>query len=145
MPLGIGMFDTMSLNLPLPLMSFTGACIPGRKIFVDANGLLHMCERVNDRFPIGNVDDGLNFEKISKLISDYLNRMDKCAECSISKKCGKCYRHFIINDKFSCSSKICEGIEYNFRDFFIETFEIAETHPEYIDSYKMPKNLKISR
>ena len=54
-----------------PYIPCTGSCVPGRKIYVDCDGNYHMCERINDKFPIGHVDTGLDFDRILKVISDY--------------------------------------------------------------------------
>ena len=57
------LFDATSIYSHNTIMPFTGACVPGRKIFVDANGMFHACERINSAFPLGDIYEGLNFEK----------------------------------------------------------------------------------
>lgn len=127
------LFESISVYNRRPEMPFTGACIPGRKIFVDVNGGYHMCERINPSFPIGNVDEGLNFETISKLISNYISHMDKCSDCKVRRKCGNCYKSFATDKGFSRSSEICEGIEQIMIEYFIRAFSIAETNPKFVD------------
>jgi uncharacterized protein len=124
-------------------MPLTGACIPGTKIFVDIKGNYHICERVNSTFPIGNVNEGLNFEKINELIAHYINCMDKCIDCKVSRKCNHCYQMFMTDKGFSFSSKVCEKIEPNMMDSFVNTFVIAETNPKFVEktNYKY-QNIK---
>ncbi len=137
------LFDTLTLINPDPIMPYTGACIPGRKIFVDITGNLHMCERVNDSFPIGNVNNGLEFDKIILLIQNYLQSMDKCSDCNVRWKCGFCFKQFMTNDGFLSSSKYCENIESNMKYSFINTLNIAERFHDFIEeSNTKHKNLK---
>jgi uncharacterized protein len=130
---GDDLFNGISIYPPPPIMPLTGACVPGRKMFVDVNGNYHVCERVNNAFPIGNVDEGLNFEKIGKLISDYISHMDKCLSCKVSRKCTCCYQTFTTDKEFSYSSKVCEKIESFRKDSFVKSFSIAESNPEFVE------------
>jgi uncharacterized protein len=114
-------------------MPLTGACVPGRKIFVDAYGNYHACERVNNSHPLGNVDEGLNFEKIGKLIIDYISHMDRCLSCKVSRKCTCCYQTFETDKEFVYSSKVCEKVESLKKDSFIGSFSIAELDPRIIE------------
>jgi len=116
-------------------MPFTGACVPGRKIFVDANGMFHACERINSAFPLGDIYEGLNFEKISNLIIDYINHMDKCPDCEVKRRCTQCFQKFATDAGFSYSSKICNGIESSMKAAFIKTFSIAETNLKIIEEF----------
>lgn len=124
------------------IMPFTGACVPGTKIFVDVDGYFHACERITDAFSIGNVDDGLNFEKISQLIYKYIIAMDKCSDCKSSRKCSLCYTHFMTEGGFTSSSKACERVEIQMRTSFIETFTIAEKNPDILDARSKYMNIK---
>ncbi|MBM4240785.1 MAG: radical SAM protein [Euryarchaeota archaeon] len=137
------LFDSQTIIPSLPIMPFTGSCIPGRKIFVDVCGNYHMCERVNESFPIGNVDEGLNFEKISKLINEYVGQMDKCPSCKIKKNCNRCFKHFMVYKRFLSSSKVCKKVYSLMKDQFVDIFEIAEIHPDFVDeSNSKHKNIK---
>jgi len=137
------LLSTISVLTPHPIMPFTSACVPGRKLYVDVNGYYYACEKVNGSFPIGNVTEGLNFARISKLIREYINCMDRCPECKVSRKCSFCYPKFETDNGFSCSSKKCEIIESKMKESFAETFALAEQNSELIekDSYKY-KNIK---
>jgi len=126
--------DSVNIQSVIP---YTRACIPGKRIFVDVNGYYHVCEKVNDTFPIGNVNDGLDFEKINILLNDYFNHMDKCTKCEITRQCDCCFQQFMTDNGFSYSSKVCEEKEAIFKDIFINTLEIAEKFPDFVDSYNI--------
>lgn len=130
---GDELFDCEIMAPKLPVMPFTGSCVPGRKIFVNIKGDYHMCERVPEKFPIGNVNEGLSFERIARIVNEYLYYMDKCPECKIEKKCNKCFKHFISGNKFLHSSIICENIESNTKNTMSNVFDIAEIHSEFVD------------
>jgi len=115
------------------IMPFTSACIPGDKIFVDVNGDFHICEKIIATRPIGSVDEGLNFEKIRKFISDYLHHMDKCASCKLRMACPFCYIHFMTDNGFLCSSDVCKKVEALQSSIFSMAFSIGEIDQKYID------------
>lgn len=70
----------------------SGFCIPGaRKLFVTASGDLGMCDKVNDRLPIGSLDRGFDYDRIEKLLIDLCGmwRPD-CSSCFAQRYCGVC-------------------------------------------------------
>lgn len=40
------------------LTPYSGTCVPGEKMYVSTDGTIHMCEKVNPRYSIGNVNAG---------------------------------------------------------------------------------------
>ncbi len=118
---------------PSPLMPFTGACIPGVKLFVDVKGNYHICERVNETNPLGNVDEGLDFTKIREFVLDYLRHMDGCSSCKFRRSCSKCYSYFMTDTGFLYSSEVCKGVESPKLDVFSTAFTIGETDSSYVD------------
>ena len=136
------LFGGVSIYSRRPMIPFTSTCLPGTKIFVDVNGDLHACERVTHDFPIGNVDEGLDFERISQLISAYISSMDKCPDCKIKRKCQLCYAHFMTNKGFTSSSIVCKGIEARMKESFIDTFDIAERNPQLLEAKSKYGNIK---
>ena len=119
---------------PSPLMPFTGACIPGMKLFVDVKGNYHVCERVNETNPLGNVDEGLDFMKIREFVLDYLRHMDGCSSCKFRRSCSKCYSYFMNGTGFLYSSEVCKGIETPMLDDFSMAFTIGEMDSSYVDN-----------
>ncbi len=119
---------------PHQIMPFTSACVLGKKIFVDVDGNFHACEKVAGSFPFGDVEVGLDFEKISQILNNYYRLMDKCPDCQVKRTCNKCYVTFATDKGLSClSSEICQGIEPAMSDSFSLALSIAEVNPRYVD------------
>jgi uncharacterized protein len=116
------------------IITFTSTCIPGRKMFVDVKGDIHICERVSHNFPIGDVENGMNFRRIYKIIQDYLKNMDECPECKINKRCDKCFAHFMAGKKFILSSKLCKKEDQVAKKNFTEDFRILEDYGEVLEN-----------
>lgn len=88
----------------------TGTCIPfSKKMFVTVNGRILQCERINQEFSLGYVDDKgvyLDFEKVVNQFNGYLSYFSKqCSKCLSASYCTHC---ILQNDKDlhkkSCSS-----------------------------------------
>jgi len=136
------LFHCISMCTPF-LIPYTGSCIPGRKLFVDVDGNFHVCEKISYAFPVGNVEKGLDIERISKFIDNFNDHMDKCPDCKVSRLCDHCYVHFAINKEFLYSSEVCKKIESSTKRSLIETFEIAEKYPEFVEEAEpIYKNIK---
>ena len=43
---------------------YSASCIMGEKIYVDTFGKFFLCEKVGCKFDFGNIEQGLDFEKI---------------------------------------------------------------------------------
>ncbi len=68
-----------------------GQCVPGKRCFVDAEGIFHMCERINGCFPVGSVEKGYNFERIASYLEQYSSLLgERCNECWALRLCRKC-------------------------------------------------------
>ena len=66
-----------------------GTCMPGEKLFVSVNGDIHVCERVNQNFPVGNIYDGFGFERAAEIVNEFNEAiLDKCKNCCVSKFCN---------------------------------------------------------
>lgn len=139
----IELFRSISIYSHHPIMPFTGACLPGKKIFVDATGVYYIYEKIDGAFPIGTVDEGLNFERIFEVVCEYNDSLDKCKECKVTRRCACCYVSFATDKKFLRSSKVCKGIESNIKEFFIKTFAIAENYPQFVSQFDFKyKNIR---
>ncbi len=69
-----------------------GACIPGqRRLYVDTIGDFFMCERVGSHYSIGNVKQGLDYEKILGFYARYDRFFENCSNCWALRICRKCF------------------------------------------------------
>ena len=116
-----------------------GTCLPGeRRVFVNVKGNFFMCEKVNASYPIGNVDDGFDFEKISNFLIEYENFFKDCRNCWALRFCLKCFTSICENDNFSYRRKneLCKQrlyiIERNLEDYC----EIREKNNHAFDFFK---------
>jgi len=115
------------------IIPYTGACVPGEKIFVNINGEYHMCEKVLESFPIGSVKEGLDFKKIVSLINNYLSNMKKCEDCIVSNVCKKCFKDFIGKDKLLSPVDVCDFEEEGYIEKLKVSFDYAEKNPNLIN------------
>jgi uncharacterized protein len=86
--------ERFNLNILRPKINLTGACFPGqRKFFISTDGSIHICEKMNPDFPIGNVFTGINYNAIRNIIKTYNNEIinKKCWECPVWFLCNTCY------------------------------------------------------
>ena len=70
------------------------ACFPGeRKILIDVNGDCHICERVTRNFPIGDVWNGYDINKVKTVFNTFATTMnsDTCRNCWGVHLCSKCF------------------------------------------------------
>ena len=71
-----------------------GPCMPGtKKLFVNTEGQLYPCEKVNERNDInciGNIFDGFDYEKIYKIINIGQLSESKCKKCWCMRFCTMC-------------------------------------------------------
>ena len=123
---------------------FTQMCFPGKtKIYVDTDGLLHICEKIKFNLPIGDVDNGLDYDKIR-------NILDMWADCIIRFRCWECPAWSICpvclasmseeKGDAQCTAKervfrrLKEYIEYKENGKFAKITSIPSTAREYIAS-----------
>ena len=123
---------SVSLLPPSSIMPYTSGCVPGRKIFVGVEGNLYLCERVPEINPFGNVNDGLNFERIGEIINDYIRHMNGCPSCKVKKQCASCYSDFMTDKGFLCSSGVCREVEQSSIESFATVLEMAEINPTVV-------------
>ncbi len=72
------------------------SCLPGSKIAVNGKGEYFLCERVCEKYSIGNVKSGLDWNRISLLFDKYNHiRQLYCSDCNCSKMCQLCFMHMI--------------------------------------------------
>ncbi len=81
----------MYKDYKVPILPYTGACVPGTKLSVRVDGTFDMCERVDYSMPIGNVYDGIDFKAI-------VNVMKKYNKKNVLKNVGivLCIRHALF-------------------------------------------------
>lgn len=138
-------FQTPVILDPFPIMPCTGSCIPGRKLYVDVDGRIHTCERINKAFPIGDVEKGLDFERIAEMMGNYFQHLDSCSNCEVRKMCNKCYCAFVTDKGFLSSSQVCKNVEASIADSLSDAFTIGEINPEFLENFSSNYNRMLKK
>lgn len=90
----------------------TGAqtCLFDSRIYIDATGGFHICERINDKFSIGNIDEGLNFEKMLDIVKSFTDLIKQnCLNCDMRFFCTRCFCSFGGDGTFEIPEDFCSG------------------------------------
>lgn len=121
---------------------YSGTCMPGEKLFVSVNGDIHVCERVNQNFPVGNIYDGFDFERAAEIVNEFNEAiLDKCKNCCVSKFCNLCFSKCFTDKKISLPDDYCKNHEENIKSMLIDYINILEGKSDVfetitIDYYK---------
>lgn len=97
----------------------SGPCIAGTaRLFVDVNGFLYPCEKVSEKsdvMRIGDLDNGFDISKATKLTSIGEITADKCKKCWCILHCGMCACFADDNNSLSPTLRLshCDGLRNN--------------------------------
>ena len=117
-----------------PFLPYTSACVPGSKMSVRVDGKIDVCEKINYSFPIGDVNDGFDYEKMMEMMQQYNSEIgEKCKVCPISKYCPTCYANCSGEHEFKADR--CNDIIMNFVDALSITITILENNATALDSF----------
>ncbi len=118
---------------------YTSACFPGMKLATHPDGSLHMCERINSHFPIGDCWNGLDFGKIKGLMQAYYEQIiaGKCYQCIAQRFCQVCWANAGQDDGFS-TGKICQENRQNLPLNLSLLYSILEENPHAFDDVTLP-------
>ena len=67
-------------------------CMPiNTKLFVDSNLQIGVCEKISDKYRIGDVKTGINWDKANSIVNEYYNkRVERCRYCPSVRMCDMC-------------------------------------------------------
>ncbi|WP_294359426.1 radical SAM protein [uncultured Clostridium sp.] len=117
------------------ILPYTGTCVPGEKIYVTIDGKIHICEKINSNYSIGNVNMGLDYNKIIKIINNY-NEVTKnrCKNCNVKRFCNICFSQCSTEGEyFKKDFKECKRIEENVRDTMTKYISLLEKNPHLFE------------
>lgn len=98
---------------------FTGACFPGgEKVFINAGGRFHICEKMSPHFPIGDVTTGFDIERIRHILTAFNEEVirKKCWQCDVWFLCGLCFVHAAREKKIAID---CEEMREGYLDLVL--------------------------
>ena len=75
-------------------------CMPvNTKLYIDANLQLAVCEKFNDRFRIGSINDGIDWQKANEMTKEYYRkRENRCTNCPAVRMCNMCLTSIAYTD-----------------------------------------------
>jgi len=118
-----------------------GCCMPGvRRLYVDCDGRFHMCERINNTIPIGDVERGIDPDCVAKLVDEYRSVSEKdCCNCWLVRLCSLCFASCVKDGGFDIEHKraLCKGRRESFHQSLVDYCQIAEINPaafKYMDN-----------
>lgn len=75
-------------------------CMPvNTKLYIDANLQLSVCEKFNDRFRIGSISDGIDWQKANEMTKEYFRKREsRCTYCPAVRMCNMCLTSIAYTD-----------------------------------------------
>ncbi|MDO5094104.1 MAG: radical SAM protein [Propionibacteriaceae bacterium] len=117
------------------IIQYTGNCVPGEKVYVTVDGMMHACERVEHSRPIGTVERGLDYERIASLVNELREFMSGCVTCDIRNSCGLCLQSFLSGGVVERSGVSCQNGINQFYGTLGASIDLAEIDPSWIERY----------
>lgn len=123
---------------PVGIAPSNGCCAPGkRRLYVCTDGTYKVCERIGDSPSIGNVDDGVDMEVVTKYyLEEYaVKSMPDCSQCWAVNLCDICYAQCYDKTGLNISEKrkLCPGIRKKNIQYLSDYHEMLESNPEMIE------------
>lgn len=120
------------MDIPPTKQINVNSCFPGSKLFLDTNGTLQICERVNGSNPIGSLDGGLDYSSILELLLNY-NReiLPHCMKCPVSRICSNCFLAFERNGFFQHDKEICTRTKSLAMKLLTDYAHLGECNPNF--------------
>lgn len=130
---------------PSKIYGMNGCCVPGgRKLYVTVTGEYRICEKMGPSPAIGNVNDGIDIEKIRKeYVNDFINEAVKyCKDCWAINLCNVCYTECYDENgvNFKKRFRRCESHRVSKEQVLAEYHEILEKDPEkleFLNTYEL--------
>lgn len=110
-----------------PYIPFTSSGVPGFKLFADAFGFFRICERTfGDVAIIGDVESGLDYEKILHILQWLRSETAVCESCVAKNMCSLCYVTFASGPAIKRDPAVCEDVKMRLEGMFSHVWSIAE-------------------
>lgn len=120
-------------------ISVVGQCTPGiRRLFVSADGKFYICEKAGEYYSIGDVDTGLDLEKIFAFFEECDEFFRDCGNCWAVRLCERCFADVNCEDRFDEERKsdFCKS-NLSYLETIMGVYcEILEKNPNAFDLFK---------
>lgn len=105
----------------------SNCCVPGAKLTVSPDEKFYICEKMNRRYPIGSVSEGILWEKVDHLLKNFfLIQEENCNYCNLSRLCPMCFMHLSYNSEMKFNKEFCENMKNNIPKILSELYSILE-------------------
>lgn len=116
-----------------------GQCTPGiRRLFVNADGEYYMCEKVGEFYCIGDIDNGLDFDRILNFYEECDAFFKDCGNCWALRLCKRCFADINCEDQFDKARKenFCKSNLAYFEAAIGVYCEILDENPDAFQIFK---------
>jgi uncharacterized protein len=115
--------------------TLAGTCGFSFKLFIDASGKFHICEKINDKFSIGDVWQGFDFLRMQNMLGEFITIVKRyCLKCVFKYLCNPCFIHFAKNGNFEFDPIYCDAQKKN----------ILKKLEEYVELNSLKDQIKIA-
>lgn len=75
-------------------------CMPrNTKLYIDANKQIAVCEKISDHYRIGNIQEGIDWNKANTHVREYYHkRVQRCSRCPAIRGCDLCLTAIEFNE-----------------------------------------------
>lgn len=122
--------STSTMSSPL-----NNCCIPLTKLAVYPDGTYAVCERVNKKLPIGNVFQGIDYDRINQITEKMEKQFKdgKCSRCNYRKMCNVCFQ--FMDENGDINKEFCERTKRSLLQQLTEYCELREYYPDIIEKF----------
>jgi uncharacterized protein len=104
----------MMRETPVESEAISPSCLAcARRLFVSVDGRLHVCERIGQELPVGDVRSGIDWESVSRIDRAFVDLMngEDCRSCWAFRLCSACYAVLAEGNRLTAEAKrnYCEG------------------------------------
>lgn len=113
-----------------------GCCIPGaQRLFVSVDGNFHICEKLDNAYLIGNIENGLDRKRIEDFFEQYVALSRNCMDCWACRLCSLCFFNFISQGAFSAEhrSQECDALKSRWDRVLRDYYHIFEADEHALD------------
>lgn len=129
---GIGL-RSLIRGLALAPNPLRGACVPGSRLAADCRGQLHVCERVNQNYPVGDVETGLRLDRVCEILRAFERHLgERCRGCNVKRLCSACFSMAFTDGGASMDipPEYCADTRKTVRGNLGALFSILELNPD---------------
>jgi uncharacterized protein len=126
----LGLYKRIMWIGSLKRITYTGTCTPGRRIAVDTAGTFHICERISEEFPIGNIKEGFDVALCEDVHKRYYESLPDCDKCWAKGICQACFASTGGKGEFKFTESNCNGTRAELAFQMSNLYSLLEDVPD---------------